>query len=302
MSWADEEEDNKEQGNTDRVYEIQEELDRTRDEFLDIKEKFLILEPRAINFRKAIDKWYPKQLRFLTASRTLLGSLREEYDNPVDPAPKLEEGLNEMCSVEDNTGAKFKTSVGNDMLQSIDDYIKDCKFLSRSVDKWQKSCSSVEHYIKKVLELSTNLNVAYNTGKDKIARKLSEKFTRNLYKLNKTAKVHGDTHDEVKSELTKFWDAREDFFDMICKDLLFWQQCFLRGQGDAIVKSLKSLGLNTHQIDEGAEKILNQKKSVKSKKDNTDVKEEAEEQDLDGDFNEDDVQWAEEPTNKYEGW
>lgn len=300
MSW-DNEEENKELGNTERVYEIQEELERRKEEFFDLKEQFIILEPRAVSYRKAIGKWYPNQIQFLSTSRKLLAELREGYGNAVDPSDKLDDGLNEMCSLEENTGSKFKNRVGNVMLQTLEDYIKDCKSHSRSVDKWQKSCSSVEHYIKKVLELSTNLNVANNTGKDKLAKKLLEKFKRNEYKLNTTAKEHIVTHDEVKAELTKFWDERVDFFDNICKDLLFWQQTFLTGHGEVIVKSLQSLGLSSYQIDQGAEAVMKQKKP--SKKENAGGKEDEKDEDnVEDAFNDDDVQWADEPANPYAGW
>jgi len=293
MSW-DLDDDTKDMGNTDRVYEIQEGLGRQKDEFLDIKEKFKILEPRAVGYRKAIDKWYPKQLSFVGSTRTLLESLREGFNNAVDPSDKLEEGLNDMFSLEDLTGSKFKNRVGNDMLQSLADYIKDCKSHSKCVEKWEKSCNMVEHYIKKVLELSTNLNVANNTGKEKLVKKLREKFDRNKYKLDTTAAEHAVIHDEVKLQLTNFWDARGDFFDNIIKDLLFWQQTFLKGHADVLEKSLKSLGLNSLEIDKGADTVM---KLRPGKKDTVDHKEDEKlEENAEDYFNEDDVQWADDPS------
>jgi len=298
MSWQLDE--GKELANTDRAYEIQEELERQKEEFGEIREKFQILEPRAVGYRKAISKWYPKQLQYLGTSRTLFEALREGYLNAMDPSDKLEGGLDDMFNLEENTGAKFKDMVGGDMVQSLDNYIKDCKSHSKSVDKWQKSISNVEHYIKKVKELSSNLNIANNTGKEKQVRKLKEKFDRNKYKLESTATEHALTHDEIKLQLSKFWDARVNFFDRICKDLMFWQQKFLRGQGDIVLKSLKSLGLNSWEIDQGADAIEKQKPA---KKNTAEVKEDVKNGDKEeDDFNEDDVQWAEEPSNPYAGW
>jgi len=236
----------------------------------------------------------------LSCERTFIASLREGYSNIIDFSEKLNDGHQKACSTEVKTSEKIRTRIGKTMKNTIDTYLKKCGKLNKLLERWCKSNSTVEHYTTKNLKLITDMNLAKSIKDDKIVKKLNLKISRNKLKLNYSFEDHVHSHEEIVSELTKFWDERGEFFDKTCREILFWKREFALDQVAVVEKSLQSLGFSLGEIDQAAKTVVNKQVSVQEG--STLIPSDSDAIGGDG-LDDNAVNWADEPDDTYgENW